>query len=112
MAAAAEMAKGPHLRLVWLSENINEVHGVLAELWAGYSLAVVQRQACASAAEQWQWRWSTAAAAEGRREAGNEMWRWEAHGRALGLDVACDGPTWPGWSAQRRHVAIHAALSF
>ena len=74
MAAAAEMAKGPHLRLVWLSENINEVHGVLAELWAGYSLAVVQRRACASAAEQWQRRWSATAAAEGRREAGNEMW--------------------------------------
>ena len=35
MAAAAEMAKGPHLRLVWLSENIDEVRGVLAELWAG-----------------------------------------------------------------------------
>ena len=36
MATASEMAKGPHLRLVWLSENIDEVRGVLAELWAGY----------------------------------------------------------------------------
>ena len=36
MVAATEMAKGPHLRLVWLSENIDEVRGVLAELWAGY----------------------------------------------------------------------------
>ena len=35
MATASEMAKGPHLRLVWLSENVDEVRGVLAELWAG-----------------------------------------------------------------------------
>ena len=34
MATAAEMAKGPHLRLVWLSEGDDEVRGVLAELWA------------------------------------------------------------------------------
>ena len=30
-----ETAKGPHLRFVWLSENVDEVRGVLAELWAG-----------------------------------------------------------------------------
>ena len=23
-----KLAKGPHLRLVWLSENVDEVHGV------------------------------------------------------------------------------------
>ena len=34
MATASEMAKGPHLWLVWLSEKVDEVHGVLAELWA------------------------------------------------------------------------------
>ena len=32
-ATAAEMAKGPYLRLVWLSEGDGEVRGVLAELW-------------------------------------------------------------------------------
>ena len=33
MATASEMAKGPHLWLVWLSKKVDEVHGVLAELW-------------------------------------------------------------------------------
>ena len=36
MATASELAKGPHLKLVWLRENVDEVHGVLAELWVGY----------------------------------------------------------------------------
>ena len=36
MATASEMAKGPHLRLVWLREKVNEVRGVLAELCSGY----------------------------------------------------------------------------
>ena len=36
MATALEMAKGPHLRLVWLREKVNEVRGVLAELCSGY----------------------------------------------------------------------------
>ena len=31
------MAKGPYLRLVWLSEGDGKVHGVLAELWASWS---------------------------------------------------------------------------
>ena len=31
-----EMAKGPHLRLVWLSENVDEVREVLVELWVGW----------------------------------------------------------------------------
>ena len=34
MAMVAEMAKGPHLGLVGLSEGDDEVRGVLAELWA------------------------------------------------------------------------------
>ena len=34
MATAAEMAKGPHLWLIWLSEGDDEVRGVLVELWA------------------------------------------------------------------------------
>ena len=32
-AMAVGMAKGPHLRLIWLSEGDDEVRGVLAELW-------------------------------------------------------------------------------
>ena len=36
MATASEMAKGPHLRLVWLREKVKEVRGVLAELCSGY----------------------------------------------------------------------------
>ena len=36
MAVTAEVAKGPHLRLVWLREKVNEVRGVLAELCSGY----------------------------------------------------------------------------
>ena len=36
MATASEMAKGPHLRLVWLREKVDEVRGVLAELCSGY----------------------------------------------------------------------------
>ena len=36
MATASEMAKGPHLRLVWLREKVDEVRGVLAELYLGY----------------------------------------------------------------------------
>ena len=32
MATASELAKGPHLRLVWLRENVDEVRGVLVEL--------------------------------------------------------------------------------
>jgi len=32
MAIALELAKGPHLRLVWLRENVDEVCGVLVEL--------------------------------------------------------------------------------
>ena len=29
-----KMAKGPHLRLVWLSDGDDEARGVLEELWA------------------------------------------------------------------------------
>ena len=36
MATASELAKGPHLRLVWLRENVDEVRGVLAELCESY----------------------------------------------------------------------------
>jgi len=36
MATASEMAKGPHLRLVWLREKVDEVRGVLTELCSGY----------------------------------------------------------------------------
>ena len=36
MATALEMAKGPHLRLLWLREKVDEVHMMLAELWSGY----------------------------------------------------------------------------
>ena len=36
MATASEMAKGPHLRLVWLREKVDEVRGVLVELCSGY----------------------------------------------------------------------------
>ena len=35
MAMASEMAKGPHLRPVWLREKVDEVHRVLAELCSG-----------------------------------------------------------------------------
>ena len=55
MVTASEMAKGPHLRLVWLSENINEVHGVLAELWAGYC-----------------WLWCSGELVRARRSNGND----------------------------------------
>ena len=34
-ATAAEMAKGPYLRLVWLSEDIDEVREMLAEQCEG-----------------------------------------------------------------------------
>ena len=36
MATASELAKGPHLKLVWLRENVDEVRGVLAELCESY----------------------------------------------------------------------------
>ena len=30
--AVVEMAGGPHLRFVWLREDVDEIHGMLAEL--------------------------------------------------------------------------------
>ena len=36
METASEMAKGPHLRLVWLREKVYEVRGVQTELCSGY----------------------------------------------------------------------------
>ena len=47
---------------------------------------------------------------EGEGERENQMGRWEAHGRALGLDVAHDSLSWPGRSGRRRRAATHVIV--
>ena len=102
-----------HLVLVWFSESDDEVREVLAEIWAGQCWARRGGERARAQRSNWRRRWFVAAAAQGGegRKQGNEMWRWEAHGRALRLVLARSGPMWPEQAGRRRRAAPCGAES-